>query len=409
MKRITDSKRCVPAMVACLVFLAFPKGSHARPKEAFRRVWNRLAASYRSMLRDEGIVGGSLMFIGDGGILAEEFYGLADIGENRPVDENTIYHWASITKTFTGIAVMQLRDRGLLSLDDSLIDYLPELKPVHHPFGELREITIRHAMSHSAGFRAPTWPWGGDKPWHPHEPGTWEQLVSMMPYTEILFEPGSRYSYSNPAIVFLGRIIEKLTGEDYEVYVEKNILRPLGMSMSYFDHTPYHLLKHRSNNYTVIDGKPEANGPDFDTGITVSNGGLNAPLTDMVRYVAFLLGVEGDEACETILKRSSLEEMWRPIHPTEAADADIPDFTESMALTFFIHNNTETRYIGHTGSQKSFRLFFYIHPETRTGVIAGFNTIGQAEEGEEPKPDTDALLRAIRGRVFNDIFPLFQE
>ena len=98
-------------------------------------------------------------------------------------------------------------------------------------------------MSHAAGFRNPTWPWGGDQPWHPFEPTEWSQLVAMMPYTEILFPPGSRYSYSNPGIIFLGRAIEGLTGDDYEVYVEKNMLRPLGMRRELFDLTPYHLVR----------------------------------------------------------------------------------------------------------------------------------------------------------------------
>ena len=90
----------------------------------------------------------------------------------------------------------------------------------------------------------------------------------MMPYTEVLFTPGSKYSYSNPGVIFLGRIIEKLSGDDYEVYVDKNILKPLEMYRTYFDITPRHLLKYRSNNYYVekdASGRLQvkANGRDF--------------------------------------------------------------------------------------------------------------------------------------------------
>ena len=129
-------------------------------------------------------------------------------------------------------------DHGRLKLDDPIIKYVPELKAVHNPFGDMNEITIRHLMTHSAGFRDATWPWGGDKDWQPHEPTKWDQLVAMMPYTEILFKPGSKFSYSNPGIIFLGRVIEALSGEDYEVYIDKNIFKPLEMSRSYFDTTP---------------------------------------------------------------------------------------------------------------------------------------------------------------------------
>ena len=120
-------------------------------------------------------------------------------------------------------------------------------------------------MTHSAGFRAPTWPWGGDKPWHPFEPKRYEQLVAMLPYTEILFQPGSRHSYSNPGIVFLGRIIEQLTGDDFEVYVDKNILKPLEMHRSYFDRSPYHLLAHRSHGYVQRRLRACASSPSTST------------------------------------------------------------------------------------------------------------------------------------------------
>ncbi len=118
---------------------------------------------YEQSMRKHGIVGSSFMLIHDGQVIAQEFFGLADQEKQQPVDEDTIYHWASITKTFTGVAIMQLRDRGLLKLDDPIIKYVPELGAVHNPFGDMSQITIRHLMTHSAGFRAPTWPWGGDK------------------------------------------------------------------------------------------------------------------------------------------------------------------------------------------------------------------------------------------------------
>ena len=232
-------------------------------------------------MADAGIVGASLVIVRDGKVEAEEYVGYQDDATKRPVDRDTIYHWASITKTFTGIAIMQLRDRGLLTLDDPAVKYVPEIRGIHNPFGDVSQITIRRLMSHSAGLRAGTWPWGGDKPWHPFEPTGWSQLVAMFPYTEVLFEPGTQYRYSNPGIILLGRIIETLSGDDYEMYVTKNILMPLEMHRTFFDRAPYHLRDRRSHSYTRTDAGLEEMRFDFDTGITVSNGGLNAPLTDM--------------------------------------------------------------------------------------------------------------------------------
>src|SRR5262249_4102355 len=237
---------------------------------------------------DAGIAGSSLFFVSRGAVTHKAFEGVQDLESKRPIDEDTIFHWASITKTFTGVAIMQLRDRGLLALDDPAVKYVPELRQVHNPYGDIAQVTIRHLMSHSAGFRAATWPWGGDEPWHPFEPTRWEQVVAMFPYTRIQFKPGTEYAYSNPGVIFLGRIIGAFSGDDYEVDINKNLFMPLGMTRSFFDRAPYHLVANRSHSYVRTDDGIKEQRFDFDTGITVSNGGLNAPLPDMARWLAFL-------------------------------------------------------------------------------------------------------------------------
>jgi CubicO group peptidase (beta-lactamase class C family) len=365
---------------------------------------------YEQSMRKHGIVGGSFMLIHDGQVTAQEFFGLADQEKQQPVDEDTIYHWASITKTFTGVAIMQLRDRGLLKLDDPIIKYLPELGAVHNPFGDMSQITIRHLMTHSAGFRAPTWPWGGDKDWHPHEPQYWSQLVAMMPYTEILFKPGSKFSYSNPGIIFLGRVIELITKDDYEVYVDKNIFKPLEMYRAYFDTTPQHLLKHRSHSYYLKEGKLTPARFDVSTGVTVSNGGLNAPLPDMVKYINFLMGdVKRQPIFDQVLKRSSLEEMFQPqiaIDPGSVIEPEGQNRKDAMALTFFIEDNFGQHFIGHSGSQNGFISHFYIRPDTRTAYIIAFNTHAMPTD-KDSSQDTRRLDREIKDHLFQRIFPLF--
>src|SRR6266446_10858458 len=142
------------------------KGMDENTRAAFK-------SFYHTSLKENGIVGSSFFLVHNNEVAAQEFYGMANIDQQRKVDADTIFHWASITKTFTGIAIMQLRDRGLLSLDDPVVKYVPELRLAHNPFGDISQVKIRHLMSHSAGFRAGTWPWGGDQPWHPFEPTTW--------------------------------------------------------------------------------------------------------------------------------------------------------------------------------------------------------------------------------------------
>ena len=213
---------------------------------------------------------------------------------HQRVDADTAYNWASITKTMTAIAILQLRDRGRLSLDDPAVRYVPELRQVHDAYGAIDDITIRHLLTHSAGFRNPTWPWDCDDAkncdWQPFEPTKWAQVAAMLPYTHVAFKPGSRWSYSNLGYVFLGQIIERLSGDDFEVYIDKNILKPLGMTASYFDRAPYFLESHVAASYLRAGAKLTPQPFDFDTGITTSNSGLKAPITDMVKYARFLIG-----------------------------------------------------------------------------------------------------------------------
>lgn len=380
----------------------------SRPRDRFESAWAPARDFFHRTLDEEGIVGGAMVFFHGDTVLAREFHGFADLATRRPVDDRTIFHWASVTKTFTAVALMQLRDRGRLSVDDPVVKYVPELRAVHDSFGPVDAITYRHLLSHSAGFRNPTWPWGGDQPWHPFEPTAWSQLAAMMPYTEILFAPGSRWSYSNPGYIFVGRTIEALSGEDYETYVEKNVLRPLGMSSSYFDLTPYHLLRYRSNNYDMRDGKPVANGLDFDTGITVSNGGLNAPLSDMVKYLQFLAGAPGAPAdAKAVLARGTLEEMWRPVVPLGGDDGG------SMGMGFFLPGKAASGLVGHTGSQRAFRSFFYLDPATHAGVVAVFNT-APADDPRNPtdagpaKPRIGMLFAGLLDRLAAGVFPIYR-
>src|SRR5207245_1166065 len=244
-----------------------------------------------------------LAYVKDGAVAATAFEGYQDLQTKRPIDDETIFHWASITKTFTGVAIMQLRDRGLLSLDDPAIKYVPELREVHNPYGDMSQVTVRHLMSHSAGFRAATWPWGGDQPWHPFEPTRWGQVVAMFPYTELLFRPGPSYRYSN--------------------------------------------------------------------------GGLNPPLGDMAKWLAFLIGSSPDpgtrEGWNRLLKRSSLEEMFTP--QIRAAGGEGGSGTDVQAgLSCFIEQHQGMELVGHSGDQNGFISHLYFHRPSKSGYIVSFNT-----------------------------------
>jgi CubicO group peptidase (beta-lactamase class C family) len=362
------------------------------------------AQLFRTEIKQAGIVGGSFVFLKDNKVAASEHVGFANEATKQPVDIDTIYHWASNTKPFTGIAIMQLRDRGFLKLDDPVTKYLPELRTVHNQFGSMDEITIRHLMTHSAGFRGSTWPWDKGESWEPFEPTEYSQLVAMFPFTEILFKPGSKFSYSNPGIIFLGKIIEKLSGDDYEVYIDKNILKPLEMYHTYFDATPYHLLKNRSHSYYVENGKNTEARFDANTGITVSNSGLNSPLSDMIKYLNFLVGdVAKQNVYDGILKRSSLEEMWLPQLKAETDSNGSAGFTTDIGLIFFIDSRVSTLHIGHGGDQNGFISYIDLEPKKKTAVVMVFNSNVILPRGAKAESDPVYRLRIAERKLFSSV------
>jgi CubicO group peptidase (beta-lactamase class C family) len=374
----------------------FGKGYHVSMSIAFLALWAtlplyaadpaRFDAAFRDAVARHGVAGAGYAILRAGSPPVVKFAGEARRETHAAASGETAWHWASITKSFTAIAIMQLRDRGRLSLDDPAVRYVPELRDVHGP---VDTVTIRHLLTHSGGFRGPTFPWGGDQPWHPFEPARWSQVAAMLPYTELLFPPGSRHRYSNLGVVFLGQLIERLSGDDYEVYIDKNILKPLGMHRSYFDRAPYHLLRCRAGGYYRTPKAIAAAPFDFDTGITVSNGGLNAPLPDMVRYLSFLAGERNDD----VLPRSTLEEMWHkqmPVETTDPSQGGTAPGRDWVGLGFFLHQAGGRLWVGHGGQQGGFVSHFYLDPGKGDAGVVVFNT-----DITEGSPSSAQVIRRL--------------
>ena len=153
---------------AQLVF--FPNNDVVASRAHYQSASQTFLEAFERYVHDDSIVGASYVIVRDGQVVERHSLGQADRELNQPVDEHTIFHWGSITKTLTAVAIMQLRDRGKLSLDDSITRYVPELNRIHSDYGPVSQVTLRHLLSHSSGFQNPTWPYrDDDKPWQPFE------------------------------------------------------------------------------------------------------------------------------------------------------------------------------------------------------------------------------------------------
>ncbi len=348
----------------------------AVPRAEAQRGWAEFGRRLDGFAGSNHLVGGSAILVREGAIVARHHYGFADRAGRRRVTDRTIYHWASVTKTLTAVATLQLRDRKRLSLDDRIVRWVPELRGIYDTAGGVEAISLRMLLSHTSGLQSPTWPWGRGESWEPFEPTTWNQLVAMMPYQRLEFRPGERFGYSNPGYIYLARAIEQLSGDPWAVYIQKNLWAPLGMNRSYVGATPYHLAADRSHGYRVEGDRATDLGADFDPGVTIPNSGWNAPLDDVARYIAFLAGAAADSVSRGVLSRTTREEMWKPVQRTGNS---LPEFAE-VGLGFFSMDVGGQRIVGHTGDQAGYRSYVYLDPQAKAGVVIVFNTTSDAPE-----------------------------
>jgi len=352
--------------------------------------WRDAVAALAQYAAADSTVGAALVLVRDGEIVREAYHGFADRDRGTPAGRHTLWHWGSITKTLTAVAVMQLVELGRLSLDRPAVELVPELARIHNPHGPMSQVTVRMLLSHSSGLQAGTWPWSRGEAWEPFEPTEWDQLVAMMPYMRLQFAPGTRYGYSNPGVVYLARILERLTGDPWQGYIHKNLFLPLDLRESYFGATPWHLAGVRSHNYAVTATGVVDRGADFDPGITIPNGGWNASVGDLARWIGFLSG-SADSVRQArhdrILPRRSLEAMWQPLVRVNAE--------EEMGLSFFLRRAGGRLLVGHTGTQANFRSFFWLDPATRTAVVGVVNT-SSAVDGARSTAGFNALMGVAR-------------
>ena len=234
---------------------------------------------------------------------------------NSPVTKDSVFRIASMTKSFTALAILKLRDEGKLSLEDPISKFIPEFAQMELPTRDTPPLKIRHIMSHSAGFPEDN-PWG-DQQLAATDAQLTEWLRKGIPFSTA---PGTRYEYSNYAFGLLGRIVTKAAHVPYEKYVRENILKPLQMSASTFE-TNQVANQTKVTGYRLKpDGTYEEESP-LPHGVFGAMGGLLTTATDLGKYVAFHLNAwpPRDDQDQGPVRRSSVREMahlWTPANLT---------------------------------------------------------------------------------------------
>ena len=223
-------------------------------------------------------------------------HGLADIASNTPVTEDTVFRIASLTKTFTAIAVMQLWEQGLIDLDAPANDYLRayKLMPAKASF---RPATVRHLLTHTVGIREVLHPSGLLRMRDLGETVPLGRPVpSLAEYyrggLRIDAEPGSRFMYTDHGFATLGQIVEDVSGMPLDRYLREHIFEPLGMTSTDLVRAA-RVQSHLATGYNLRSDGARA-VPDY-TVVTVGGGGIYSSTKDMARYMAALLGGGANE------------------------------------------------------------------------------------------------------------------
>lgn len=294
----------------------------------------RLAAAYpaierilRDWTRRAHVPGAVLGVIVDGRLAWVTSTGVRDTGSNGPVDVDTIFRIASMTKSFTAMAILSLRDAGRLSLEDPVAKYVPEMTGFPYPTADSPVLTIRHLLTHSEGLPEDN-PWGDRQLAQPDAVMS-DWLRAGLPFSNA---PGLAYEYSNFGFALLGRIVQQVSGRPYEDYVRSTILEPLGMTSTTFhaDRVP---AARKALGYRWEDERWKEE-PALAHGSFGAMGGLWTSANDLAKYVGFLMSAfpPRDDAETGPIGRASAREMQQASRAIPAT-ALRPDVGGPLALS----------------------------------------------------------------------------
>lgn len=276
------------------------------------------------------------------------------------VTPNTVYRIGSITKTFTGLALLQLRDAGKLDLDDPVVKYLPEIATAHYPTQDSGPIRIRHLVTHTSGMpRVGSLDYG-------HHAIDRKDLRDAAADAVLEFAPGTRAQYSNLAMALAGPIIARAGGEPYRAYMTRHVLAPLGMTHTVWDRedVPPDLL---AEGWAQKGSDLTSVGTHWRLGAAEAMGGLYSSVADMSRYLAFQLSAwpARGGADDGPLRRSSVRE-------SQLVAGFGRGGAEGFGINWIVKNEPGLggHVVFHNGATEGYHATVWMLPERGLAVIA---------------------------------------
>ena len=312
------------------------------------------------MIQRGDIAGGVISVVKDGKLLFARGYGYADLKARTPVSpETTLFRPGSTSKLFTWTAVMQQVEQGKLDLDHDVNEYLDFKIPPR----DGKSITLRQVMTHTAGFEDTA---RGLLPTKPEDVNLERYLKTHIPAR--IFAPGEIVAYSNYGCGLAGYIVQRVSGESFDDYVQHHIFDPLGMHHSSFAMPlPPRLAPLMAKGYkTASDGEPQP----FELVDPAPAGALSSSATDMAKFMIAQLQ-DGRYGDTRILQQATAELMHSPQHTAAPGMA-------GFDLGFYQEDRNGQRIIGHGGDTIVFHSDLHLLLDANVGIFMSFNSAGEA-------------------------------
>jgi CubicO group peptidase (beta-lactamase class C family) len=336
----------------------------------------------------------------DGELIYSGAFGLAQIGGpgvgdgGVPADSRTLFRIASMSKSFTALAILQLRDAGRLALNDPVSRYIPEMADLDYPTDDAPIITIRHLLTHSAGFPE-------DNPWGDRQLAAPDEELRAHVAAGVAFSnvPGITYEYSNLGFALLGQVVEVASGMAFQDYMHEHVFSPLGMTSTVWEYerAPAERL---AFGYDRVDGE-WVRIPLEHHGAYGAMGGLITSIEDFARYAALHLGAwpPRSDAEDGPLHRSSLREMHQPWRFASLSTGECPT---ASAYAYGLRWSVDCRdrvSIGHSGGLPGFGSNWTMLPDYGLAVMSFDNrTYGSTSRVNQAVVDTIVALASLDPR-----------
>jgi len=293
--------KALAAVAACLFLATAPTAQAAAPDKATLAEVDKIFADWGLSAHTPGLVYGVVV---DGQLVHVKGLGVQETTSKTPVGADSLFRIASMSKAFTALAILKLRDEGKLSLDAPAETYVPEMKGWRYPTADSPRITVRDLLTHTAGFVE-------DNPW-----GDRQQVLTEAEFSKLLADgvpfsraPGLAMEYSNLGYATLGRIVGNVSGLPYQDYIRREIMAPLGMTSTTYDVLVSPQAR-RALGYRW-QGNQWVREPDMKDGAFGAMGGVETSAQDYAHWVAFVLSAwpARDEADKGPVRRGTVREI----------------------------------------------------------------------------------------------------